>query len=375
MSCHEHILTFTAMGEHLCKKTAVRIVCIFSSLLLPWQGQSQILFPGLEGEALQDALRDNYTPAFKLDLDQAKDTLYRLIDFRQDSVRGIYSGFAVYLPGGVDPSQWVFMNGSGINLEHVYPQSKGADEGEPGHSDMHHLYPTRVAVNSARASFPFAEIPDQQTTTWFKRDISMQSIPATDIDGYSEYRNGAFEPRESVKGNIARAVFYFYTLYKADADAADPDFFPMQRETLCQWHLDDPVDDNELQRSTAIAHYQDGKENPFVVDCTAALRAWCPEFSGCATSLGNPGSQSEFSLSAYRSDGDVIVRIVTVNSGTTQLLVFDSVGKMLSTRELQLMSGTSEYILDNHFPPGIYTITAIHAESAQAFTTRCIVPK
>jgi hypothetical protein len=332
----------------------------------------QILFPELEGATLQQALKDAYRPAFKLGINDAKDTLYLVIERRQDSVSGAYSGFTVDLPNGVDPSQWIFQNGNGINLEHVYPQSKGADEGQAGHSDMHHLFPTRVAVNSARASFPFHDIPDNQTTTWYKGGGSMQSIPALDIDGYSESINGSFEPRESVKGNVARAVFYFYTIYREDADAADPDFFPAQREELCQWHLDDPVDDAELERSAAVAFYQDGKENPFVLDCTAALRAWCPGLSGCVTSQENPDPGSAFFISAYSVSGAIQVIIETEASESTDLSVFDSAGKMLFATKIYLSSGTSEYVLDHNFVPGIYTITA-RGKSGRMYTTRCVV--
>jgi hypothetical protein len=335
----------------------------------------QVLFPELEGAELQIALQDAYRPASKLGINDAKDTLYLVIERRQDSVRGVYSGFIVDLPNGVDPSQHVFRNGSGINLEHVYPQSKGADEGQPGHSDMHHLFPTRVAVNSARGSFPFHDIPDQQTTTWFKGGGSMQSIPSSDIDGYSESVNGAFEPRESVKGNVARAVFYFYTMYREDADAADPDFFPVQREELCQWHLDDPVDELELQRSAAVAFYQDGKENPYVLDCTAALRAWCPGLTGCVTAQENPEPLYPFSVSAFATQGEIIVTIETEISGRVDLTVFDATGRILSATPLNLIAGTSEYVIDGEFAAGIYTISIANPVTGKLVSTRCLVIK
>jgi len=361
------------MGECGNQQLIVRFISVLGGIFLSALVHAQILFPELDGVALQEALRTAYTPASKLDLSQAKDTLYLLVERQQDSVRGIYSGYAVFLPDDVDPSQWVFMNGNGINLEHGYPQSKGADEGLPGHSDMHHLFPSRVAVNTARASHPFAEIPDNLTTTWYKRDMSMQSIPVNDIDGYSEYRNGAFEPRESVKGNIARAIFYFYTMYQEDADAADPDFFSDQREALCAWHLADPVDDTELQRSSAIATYQDGKENPFVLDCTAALRAWCPEFNGCTTAYLTPSTNTFLLIHAYYTDA-LRVSISSEYAMAVTLSVIDGAGRMVFVDDLELFSGKSEYELNKRFIPGIYTICAT-TDSGQRYATRCVVPR
>ncbi|MDV7400839.1 endonuclease, partial [Arthrospira platensis SPKY1] len=84
-----------------------------------------------------------------------------------------------------------------------------------------------------------------------------------------------FEPREAVKGAIARAMFYFYTMYREEADAADPDFFRQQVQTLCQWHRQAPPDARELARTRAIARHQDGKPNPFVLDASLAERAFC----------------------------------------------------------------------------------------------------
>ena len=51
-------------------------------------------------------------------------------------------------------------------------------------------------------------------------DYYSNSIPNQFIDEYSEVDNDneKFEPREDVKGNIARSMFYFYTIYNNVAD-------------------------------------------------------------------------------------------------------------------------------------------------------------
>ena len=46
---------------------------------------------------------------------------------------------------------------------------------------------------------------------------------------------GKFEPRESVKGDIASAVFYFYTMYQEEANEADFEFFESMKEVLISW--------------------------------------------------------------------------------------------------------------------------------------------
>ena len=112
------------------KLDCIAIVLIFLTVSLQ-QGKSQI-FPGLVGEPLVEALRDAYTPGILLNDTQVKDTLYAKIFMEGDSVRCIYSGLARYLPSGVDPSQWLYGTGlevGSINLEHSWPQAKGAGEG------------------------------------------------------------------------------------------------------------------------------------------------------------------------------------------------------------------------------------------------------
>lgn len=95
--------------------------------------------------------------------------------------------------------------------------------------------------------------------------------PDINIDDYSEATGNQFEPRESVKGNIARAMFYFNTIF---SDKGEPSFFDQQDEALCLWNRLDPFDSPELARSAAIAQKQ-GNENPFVLDPSLAERLYC----------------------------------------------------------------------------------------------------
>ncbi|MFZ1676391.1 MAG: endonuclease [Saprospiraceae bacterium] len=255
------------------------ILVLFSSQCVFGQ-----LFPGLVGEPLADAIRNEYKPTQLLSFAQAKDTLYAKVFIENDSVKCIYSGLSHYLPVGVDPSQWVFGSGNeveSINLEHGWPQAKGAGDGTDGQMNMYNLFPSRVAINSDRGDFPYSDINDDATTKWYYRGQVMTNKPSANINAYSEFKSGDFEPRESVKGDIARAMFYFWTIYRDDAVVADPAFFEQQRTSLCQWQEDDPVDDFENLRNDRISTYQSGKKNPFVSDCTLATRAYCPLQTDC----------------------------------------------------------------------------------------------
>jgi|GEM_PF-4016540 len=46
------------------------------------------------------------------------------------------------------------------------------------------------------------------------------------------------------------------------------------RETLIEWHINDPVDQSEYRTTQLKADYQEGKVNPFVIDCSLVQRAY-----------------------------------------------------------------------------------------------------
>lgn len=241
-----------------------------------------VLFPGTSGIALQDSLRGAYRPPVGLTYATARDTMYAEVDNHDGYVTGIYTGFTVYVdPASSRPRTDAF--DAGINAEHTWPQSKGA-ENLPAQADLHHLFPSEIDANGARAAFPFAEIPDPQTDRWYRlRVVTTVPDPAL-LDEYSELDlqnpdplyDGRWEPREEKKGDVARAMFYFYTMYRAEADAADPAFFDAQRDDLRAWNAADPPDEAEYQRTCAVATHQAGRPNPFVIDPTLVDRAYFP---------------------------------------------------------------------------------------------------
>lgn len=235
----------------------------------------QSVLSDLEGQELLDRLKQDFKPTSPLPSNQARDVMFSTIDNQNDSVTCVYTGYRIYVNPNDDPSQAAFMNGAGLNTEHTYPQGLGATGLAAG--DLHHLFPTRVDVNGDRGSFPFGELPDNFTTTWYYLDQEMSNIPNSNIDLYSEWRNGVFEPREDHKGDVARAMMYFYTMYKAQADGEDPNFFNDQLDVFCDWHTQDPVDEKEWNRTFRVADFQNNKPNPFVLDCSLAGRAYCEE--------------------------------------------------------------------------------------------------
>ncbi len=153
-------------------------------------------------------------------------------------------------------------NGGGAsnwNREHVWAKSHG-DFGTdpPAGTDVHHLRPTDVTVNSKRGSLDF----DNGGTLY------------TDGDGPTEcrYDNDSWEPRDAVKGDVARMMYYMAVRYEAD-DGYDLELVEKtgtsgsvfgRRSTLYNWHNQDPVSDFERRRNEIIYTDYQKNRNPFI---------------------------------------------------------------------------------------------------------------
>ena len=181
-----------------------------------------------------------------------------------------------------------------INAEHIVPQSFfGSDE--PMRSDIYILRPCHGSANSSRSNDPFGEVNDNQAQ-WYGVNgntyTSTGNEPANS-DNWSEGTGSLWEPRESKKGDVARAVFYYYTMYpnQGSSISACGDL-----ETLYDWHVNDPPDAAEISRNTKINQVQ-GNKNPYVENPDWVYLAWLydgtlpnddttgPDFTGTATSV------------------------------------------------------------------------------------------
>lgn len=264
-------------------------------------------------------LRTNYTPSSPKNYDEARDSMYASIDVDEsDSLTGVYTGLRAKADGSRTPS-----NGSlSFNTEHSWPQSFYDNE-EPMRGDIHHLFPVWSSPNQSRSNHPFGEVSDNLTTSWWywKNGSSISTIPTENIDFYSEYASSVFEPREDHKGNAARAMFYFWTLYQANSDIINDTFdneafFSGMKDILYQWHQDDPVDEAEVTRSLAIESVQ-GNKNPFIHDTTLVRRAYFYEGSSSGT------SSNIFISEVYEANGGTVKYVELFNDSDSNVN-FDS---------------------------------------------------
>jgi endonuclease I len=173
----------------------------------------------------------------------------------------VYSGENyVYTP----PFAWTT-----FSREHTYCHSwmptNPADSPErPEYCDQHHLFPTNQNnANGVRSNHPLG-IVSNATSTY------LQGKYGTNTLGQSVY-----EPRNSHKGDAARALLYMAVCYNG-VDGHDWSFnhlntviLPPQSEApqsvdlLIQWHNQDPPDQWEKDRNDYIYSIQ-GNRNPFI---------------------------------------------------------------------------------------------------------------
>lgn len=343
---------------------------------------NEILYPELSGPDLEKALVETYKPYEILNYHDAREYLYKTVYNENDSVSCVYTGHTLFLPSHVsNPIFRLSRLGSlnGIITEHTYPQSKGAEHDNP-ESDMHHLVPARLGANIARLNFPFGEIPDEETDIWLTKDEMLFKKPDGNLERYSEQTQGQFEPREKHKGNVARMIFYFYTMYREEAMEADPDFFEKQKEILCQWHQEDPVDAKEYERTFLISEKQEGKVNPFVLDCTLASRLYCEDTPGCF--LTNTVDKQDLKEIDLRIVPNPINAYTTISfqlaeKSNAELLIFNQLGKKIKVifnRPLSADKHRFEIGVAD-LPSGIYcfTLKLTHNHGERLFTKKILV--
>jgi deoxyribonuclease-1 len=209
---------------------------------------------GKTGAALLAALDRIVCRARVLGYDAARDSMYSFVEDpdNDDLLADVYVGRVAMVNSRPTAAT------ANFNTEHSWPQSKGS-QADPAMSDIHHLFPSDAVANSERSNLPFGIVV---TPSW--------TSPDPDGDGHVSKRGldasgkMVFEPRDPKKGDIARALLYFYVRYNS---RRTPNFtlenFNLEETTLMQWATNDQPDAFERQRNS-LAFRAQGNRNPFI---------------------------------------------------------------------------------------------------------------
>lgn len=220
----------------------------------------------LNMEPLRDWLQVNWYQPFFDDLgyNGARTEMFGYTDEENNAIHGIYTGFEQ------ESSYTTYLDP--INTEHIVPQSFFGSL-SPMKSDLFNIRPSHGNANSARGNSPYGEVVDENAQ-WYGIDgngnyVTQGDIPSN-MELWTERSGSLWEPRDDAKGDIARLVFYFYTMYPTEAgDMANIGNI----ETLYSWHQEDPVSPFESTRNDRVQEVQ-GNANPYISQPDLVMRAW-----------------------------------------------------------------------------------------------------
>ena len=197
----------------------------------------------------------SYTTAWYalMEADEDPDNSENIILFY--SQRSIPKSYKVS-PTNNDPDAW--------NREHVWPKSYGfSDRRLSAYADIHNLRPSDQTINGRRGNMWFGDAGEDATLD-----------PEAPENKYSKKKD-LWEPRDEIKGDVARAVFYMAFRYSHASKNETKTPLVMNEineivhnafgdaHDLAEWHQMDPPDEKEFHRNDIAEKFQ-GNRNPFI---------------------------------------------------------------------------------------------------------------
>ncbi len=188
------------------------------------------------------------------------------------------------------------------NREHSWPSSYGfTNDGSTNmpYTDCHHLILCNSGYNTSRSNLPYdtcnAGCTEKTTVVNNGQGGGSGTYPGNSNWRTGSGSSGTWETWIGKRGDVARGLFYMDIRYEGGTHnvtgVSEPDLILTDNRslivsntqsnqsvaymgmlaTLLQWHLDDPVDANEMARNDSIFADQ-GNRNPFIdnpewVDC------------------------------------------------------------------------------------------------------------
>lgn len=198
--------------------------------------------------------------------------------------------------------------------EHVWAKSHGfpkeSGDMKEAYSDAHNLRPALSSINRSRSN----------------KDHGLVANPTREDFG-SKQDATTFEPRDEVKGDVARIMFYMATRYgfgeqlnlalvdDSTTAAADYDGRFGNLQTLIQWHYDDPVSVSEIYRNNVVYGYQKNR-NPYIDH---------PEY----VALAYPNEQGDLTV-----DEEKVVAVKQAIANLPQVITLEDEAAVLATKAL-----------------------------------------
>lgn len=211
---------------------------------------------------------------------------------------------------------------TGYSREHTFPHSWmpsfPADmPEEPEYNDQHNLYPANLDnANTPRSNLALDEIDGNVVFSYLGGSVGYKGSQLV------------YEPRESHKGNAARAIMYMVVAYNFDL-AGNVNSDKQSPATLLSWHQADLPDDYEIARHEYVFDLQ-GNRNPFIdsVDyaCYVNFDANTHEPEGC---LANVQEKLDANFVVFPVPSDDVVYVQVNGTDITGYEVIDLNGRVV----------------------------------------------
>lgn len=233
-------------------------------LLIPTISYKINIRPRID-QTLKDQLKKLYLDHDDKDYKASRMRMYGHTDCEYGALRLIYDTEVFPFNCGEE----IIPSATYVNAEHVVPQSSFG-KNRPMVSDLHHLISSPAKINNARSNYKFGQFDYSECKKWCNDNLCTATAPSDDLkDQYSCLsQTNVFLPRLEDRGEVARAVLYFYTVYTDYAISTVGDV-----ETFKKWNRDYPPSAFEIARNNAINRTQ-GNRNPFIDDPSLADKVW-----------------------------------------------------------------------------------------------------
>lgn len=314
----------------------------------------------------------------------------------------------------------------GINQEHIWAKSCGFESESPGtgaRGDLMHLWAGNGKVNGVHHSNYYYGYVDTTRDYIDAKDTTDKngndySHLAGNLRGYSKTKGGTyyvFEPQDSDKGDIARALFYmaarynYYSVSDSDGfDSGNPNLeiinelnwapgtsYTSNQSTkgqmgilqdLLEWNRLDPPDEWEIHRNNLLYNNFTNNRNPFIDFPEWAEFIWGKSVNGSysSTSTGFAAPTND-TINDFGGGSSTVVSVtgvsvtpdtVSVAEGSTTQLTATVTPSNATNQGITWSSNSANATVDSNglvtgVSAGTATITATTSDGG--FTDTCTV--
>jgi len=272
-----------------------------------------------------------------------------------------------------EPFDWTT---NGFSREHTYSHNwmpTNPAQLLPEYEDYHHLFPANQNnANATRSNYPLGEVITA-STTYLEGKLGLNSKGEI-----------VYEPRDSHKGDAARAIMYVATCYTTVGGnswalrnpISGTIAYGQNQNILKTWNFQDQPDAWEIARNDFIESIQ-GNRNPFVdsiqyacyIDFATMTKLSGPNVPCDAEVLGITDAQKnndQMQIAPNPNNGNFVVNYTSAKNQKVNVKLIDMLGQVVYTNELKVTSGINPIEINvQNLKKGIYLFEYVTEKGKQ----------